>query len=482
MTRTTLLLLLGLLTHQAASAQWASYRDMIRREARATAEHVARMSEYYNKPSGSSGVFANQLAADREQREAERAKRTAEHRRIQAALEKKDKEAAARSDERLKPWLADYRRFLAVADPALVHLKATYPLNSSEIANFTKANLMQADRLSPDFVQASRVLDDYVRLRNDLASLSVEEARAALERVALIRGLENYRLLELALRIEAKAPNETVDNDEMLFNAFRVYYADRYFGGTQAEQEAYVARFEKLAERYPEFTLDFIRQQLRENPYEHKIKVIIASDQSERKKKAALEVAFAQQRDVQKGIIGYSAALKSARTIIDLAARLDRSPAELMLDNPGDLKVTRLGNSLVGNVAYHPHFVFWKDLAATGDESSSRGYILHTYSARGGEKGAVEIVDFALSQAASGNLAVLKVALELLPQGIDGRRVLQERGPQGLKTLFEALARQRPAEEVAATRQAVSAWIEAIKLQDHPERNALLKRSLAEAV
>jgi ribulose 1,5-bisphosphate carboxylase large subunit-like protein len=35
---------------------------------------------------------------------------------------------------------------------------------------------------------------------------------------------------------------------------------------------------------------------------------------------------------------------------------------------------------------------------------------------------------------------------------------------------------------VAATRQAVSAWIEAIKLQDHPERNALLKRSLAEAV
>lgn len=94
----------------------------------------------------------------------------------------------------------------------------------------------------------------------------------------------------------------------------------------------------------------------------------------------------------------------------------------------------------------------------------------------------MEIVDFALSQAASGNLAVLKVALELLPQGIDGRRVLQERGPQGLKTLFEALTRQRPAEEVAATRQAVSTWIEAIRLQDHPERNALLKRSLAEAV
>jgi hypothetical protein len=81
---------------------------------------------------------------------------------------------------------------------------------------------MQADRLSPDFVQASRVLDDDVRLRNDLASLSIDEARAALARVALIRGLDNHRLLELALKIEAKAPNEAVDNDEMLFNAFRV--------------------------------------------------------------------------------------------------------------------------------------------------------------------------------------------------------------------------------------------------------------------
>ena len=132
------------------------------------------------------------------------------------------KEAAARSDERLKPWLADYRRFLAVADSVFVHPKATYPLKPRETENFTKANLMQADRLSPDFVQASRVLDNDVRRRNDRASLARDEARATLARVALIRGTDNHRLLELALKIEAKAPNEAVDNDEMLFNAFRV--------------------------------------------------------------------------------------------------------------------------------------------------------------------------------------------------------------------------------------------------------------------
>jgi len=137
---------------------------------------------------------------------------------------------------------------------------------------------------------------------------------------------------------------------------------------------------------------------------------------------------------------------------------------------------------MVLDVANYPHFAFWKDLAATGDELSSRGYILHTYSVREGEKGSAEIVDFALSQAASGNLVVLKVALELLPRGIDGRRVLQERGPQGLKRLFGDLARSRTPEEMAATKQSVATWIAAIREADHPERNALLKRSLAEAI
>ena len=51
-----------------------------------------------------------------------------------------------------------------------------------------------------------------------------------------------------------------------------------------------------------------------------------------------------------------------------------------------------------------------------------------------------------------------------------------------MKRLIKELARQRSAEERAATRQAMWAWIEAIRSQNHPERNALLKRSLAEAV
>ncbi len=463
MFKTTLLTVSMFFSLSGIYAQWASYTDMIRRENRATTEYINRMNAYYNKPSGSTSVLYDYKVQQQAKRDEEKAKRQAEYKKLQRFIDSMELADRKKSDERGKKMLEEHQNFLAIARPALHYLNDKYNVTTEEAQNFAREELMINGQLIPNYMDRIKILDNLTILETKLASLSQEEALTKLEKVSALKGIYKIRYMKIGFKLEERAPNDSIANDNMFFNLFRMYYSDQYeynYSGTLEEQIATLARFELLMEKYPVLGMDFIKTQLKGNPYKHKVSLIFAKKMSKSKENAAKEKAFAQQKDVEMGMFGYSEALKSAKTILALALKMDVSPAYILLEGKLSNLNNGMGNSLVLYTKYYPQFRFWEDMAKTGDSLSIVGYILHTYSSKDGTKGAKEILDLAYEEGLNGNLLFFQMALELLPQGSSGRAVIREKGPKLLASFLQAVDEKYSKNEAAEIRIRLKATID----------------------
>lgn len=397
----------------AVQAQYADYSGMIRREARATQEHINRMNAYYNKPSGSTSVLYDYSSKNEEEKERLRREREQKDSEVRAFLKKQDELEEQRREKWRKHYEMEDAVFRATAHKAITFIfENGIPISNSERDDYIKFELMKNGAMLPDYEQKMTELLTLNEVNQTIHTADLDELLGKIMKLNALEGLNPNQMLEHVFQLQKRFPKEEEKIDNALFNLFVNFYSSRHGSRILFDNyDKFYELYQYLDQKYPETVLLLMKDLIKEHyhPIEHGNIIFknnhpkaSTKDWEKRHKKNDEKI-----KDIQFGFVGYAEKSKTLEGILELCGKYNVEPMQVVLLNDFEELNTK-GNLIVTDYMYgsfdknNPRFTFFKPLAALCDKNSTRAYMLYMDKLDYKDSGKLKILDYANSQLEKG--------------------------------------------------------------------------------
>lgn len=397
----------------SAQAQYADYSGMIRREARATQEHIDRMNAYYNKPSGSTSVFYDYKTKKDEEKERARREREQKDKEIQAFLKQQEKLEEERSEKRRKEWAIEEATFRTTAQKALAFISQNeIELGGEEREQYIKNELMNNGMMIPNYEQKITELLQINEIKNTINTAELDQLIPKIKNISLLEGIRPQRYLEYVLQLQKRFPQEEEKIDNLLLNLFVHYYKGHKNYETSLDRNPkFYELYQYLDQKYPETVLLLMKDLMKDyyNPIQHGI-VTFKNNNPKASSKDWDKIHKKNDekiKDIKFGLVGYSEKSKTLEGILELCERYNLEPMQVVLvddfdelNTSGFLVVTDYMHSKFDK--NNPRFKFLKPLAALCDKNSVRAYMRYLDLLDYKDSSKIKILDYADSMLEKG--------------------------------------------------------------------------------